>query len=228
MRRFLTHSTIGFLFLSLSAWPGGCSRVSDDDGADDDGADDDDLADDDAGDDDLATDPISDPDGLVGGRYLLDFATGEPEEAMFLKLMSQYLTEWWLVLQVEALHDGAGTIALRYNGAAPAVAGSWDNPQFAVGPGDVLDTVSGDPLAWGVTVDGAFVDDGAAMDGVTVAGTYDSRPLDALVDPAADEGAGCELLASWGVECQGCPGGLGPFCFELVVTSMRAERLPTP
>jgi len=199
----------------------GCS-ATDDDAADDD------AGDDDAGDDDSAPAEIENPEAtLVGEQYFLDFGTGEfvePEGAG--GIFSQYFADWYVpLLIVTALDEQAGTIAINFVGnAAPATPGTWDNPAFAVGPLDGLGPESGEMVVFGTLIDGVFADGGATMTDVTVAATIDTRVLDDLIDPDAEEGAGCELLADLEIPCVPCPDSGDPYCLAIVVEHVSGER----
>jgi hypothetical protein len=232
MPRFLFLVVLG-LVVSMSGcsatdddWSG--TPAADDDAADDDAADDD-AADDDAGDDDSAPAEIEDPETtLVGGQYLLDYGSGQlTDPAGADGIVMQYIADWYLVLLVDDLDDGAGTITL-YLGGSGAVIGTWDNPAFSAGPLDVIDPGSGETVLYQATIDGVFVDAGAAMNDLALDAIYDVRFLDDLIDPEGGVGLGCELLDHEGVPCEACPGSDEPYCVRLVFESMTAQRMLTP
>ena len=221
MPRFHLLVVLG-LVISMS----GCSAT------DDDASGDDDAADDDAGDDDSAPAEIEDPEAtLVGEQYFLDFGSGEfvePEGAG--GILAQYIADsyWHMLLIVTALDDQTGTITINFAGnAAPAAPGTWDNPAFAVGPLDGVDSESGETLLFGALIDGVFADEGATMADVTVDATFDIRVIDDFIDPDAEEGLGCELLDHEGVPCIPCPDSGEPYCLAIIVEHVSGERIVT-
>jgi len=70
-------------------------------------------------------------------------------------------------------------------------------------------------VAYGLTTSGRFSPSGEEIHAGQAWSQLDTRMLDELIDPAAEEGAACELLASLAITCQACPYGEGPFCVEM-------------
>jgi hypothetical protein len=158
--------------------------------------------------------------------------------------MGQYLADTPMIMHVETIDHDAGQIWMyggmvdgpgpqhqqdlciptySYNNGQPGV---WNDPVYGVGPVDLHHVHEGRP---GVTYDfvatGTIAPDGSSMSNGTVAGSVDTRFLDLLIDPQAEVGAACELLASLGVNCLPCPNGQGPFCIDFEATGVTATEV---
>lgn len=201
----------------------GCVSQTEDDDADDD------VADDDVGDDDACVDPVADPAGsVVGQTYDLDLGTAEfTAPPKVGGIFSQYIADVSVMLEIQVIDVDAGTVVVLLGSPpADATTGSWQNPYFVVGPADFTMEVEGYPFGWtGIELDGCFTVDGSAIEAMTLSGTLDTRALDDLIDPGAEEGAACELLASLEIECEPCPGDGDPYCLTVDAQHLRAERV---
>ncbi len=82
-----------------------------------------------------------------------------------------------------------------------------------------------------MTLTATFSTDGTTMDGVTLSGIVDTRPLAGVIDESggADAGSVCELFSdTFKIECQACPSGDGDFCIDLRLDSMTAPESGFP
>jgi hypothetical protein len=215
----------------------------DDDTSDDDDttvAPDDDTTDDDddtADDDDTTADEVVTPTGhpAEGRDFLRDLAAATITAPPGMdSLASQYLTDVSVVFHVHAVDEAAGEIdiygamleqvggQLQQNLCSPtwnlasAGAGTYKEPFFSIGPADVEIGFDGSTgSAYGLITSGRFTAGWDAIVAGEASSQLDTRMLDELIDPNADEGAACELLASLAINCQPCPYGLGPFCLQM-------------
>ncbi len=179
--------------------------------------------------------PIADPSTLVGNVYTLPLTEGRFVEPPGVgDLLGGLLTVNVLIEVAEASATEIrmmGAISMDGNPNAqdlctetidfPTAADFSGNPFFAIGPEDTTLNVSG----VSVTVDdlsitGAFSNDGTSMEGASLAGVIDTRPLEPLVGADA-----CELLAGFGIPCIPCPSGDGDFCLALEVQDMTAVQV---
>ena len=71
---------------------------------------------------------------------------------------------------------------------------------------------------------GAFAADGTSVQGVTLAGKIDTRPLVELVSPGGADDAVCVLVSTFGVACEACSDGSGDYCLTVYVDNMVAPE----
>jgi Bacterial Ig-like domain len=188
-----------------------------------------------------AGDPASD---IVGQDYFLDLGTAEFTEPPGVGgILSQYIADVYVIFHIAAIDEGAGTIDV-FGGIVdkdgsdyvqdlctetlPMTAeepGTWDNPYMQIGPTDFELAIEGyEATIDDLMIGGAFSSDGSMMVGGTFDGKMDTRVLDDLIDPDAEEGAACELLSSLGIECEECAGG-GAFCLTVSAHSIVSEKV---
>jgi len=187
--------------------------------------------------------PVANPQAtLVGRDFRIDLGSLTFTEPPGVGgLLQGYVSDVNWVLHVDALDDGAHqgelftgfvdqdgldyvqdlcceTVALR-DGT------SWDNPYIQAGPADLELSLQGaNTVLLDTILAGSFTQDGMALEGFTLETEMDTRFMDELIDPEADEGAGCDLLASLGISCHACPGGAGDFCLDVAAHSGTAGR----
>ena len=216
------------LALSVACVPtrrGGNRGGSDDD--DDSASDDDDSVGDDddtVGDDDDSVDP----DTLEGNTWSLDLVNAtwiEPSG------VGPLLTTFGTALGVSVLPGsnlGSGDIDLRFAGLTTVLdqdpciessdlGGDWDNP-WAAAAGTV-------PLMSMTLEQGSLqlrFEEGTVTDGV-IQGFADVRGLESIVGD--DPSSMCELLASFGVSCEGCQSDGQPYCFFVHVEDITGSPL---
>jgi Bacterial Ig-like domain len=179
---------------------------------------------------------------LGGGDYLLPDGVGG--------LLAVYLKDLELVVHITDLDDDLGT-ATAYSGfllwghppqqdlciATSSWSGAdgdgvaWDNPHFETAPFSFPFLPGGaigvDSVGWAhdVVANGDLAPDGGSMAGITFDAVVDMRFLDLLIDPDVEDGAACELLASLGIVCQDCPDDMGPYCLDVLIDEVPAERV---
>ena len=99
-----------------------------------------------------------------------------------------------------------------------------DQPLFALGPSDVRWTFGGVEIPVSdFQFAGTFAGDGLAIDDASISGNMDTRPLASLLD-ASDDGAMCDLAASFGATCGDCRDGT-PYCLLFLVERMTAPEV---
>jgi hypothetical protein len=189
-----------------------------------------------------AGDPQSD---IVGNDYFLDLGTAEFTEPPGVGgILSQYIADVYVIAHIKAIDEGAGELEV-YGGIVdkdgndyvqdlctetlPMTTaedpGTWDNPYMQIGPTDFELAIEGyEATINGLMIGGSFAADGSMLVGGTFDGKMDTRVLDDLIDPGAEEGAACELLASLGIDCEECQGG-GMFCLTVSAHSIVAEEV---
>jgi len=222
------------LVLVLQGCPAGGDPADDDtttgdDDLSDDDAGDDDTGDDDSGDDDAGSGEVVDPEEtLIGARYALDLGTAEiTQPPQVGSVFPMFTGDFFVVLEVEELDQAAGTIHLDFEGnELPAPEGIWYNPSFTSGAMDAVDPLTGCASFRDAHVAGVFSASGTTVFGASLVGELDTRGLDELIDPAAEEGAACELLTTLGMTCDPCSVDAEPFCFDLMAQQITGERLP--
>ena len=182
--------------------------------------------------------------GLVGKAYKLELA-----DARFVKpegigaLLSQYLTVDVLV-GIESTENSEIKMigAIAEEGSEPPAQAQCDptidfptadfsaNPFFAVS-GDAFNINVSD---YDVTIEdfslsGDFAPDGSYIDGVTLIGSIDTRPLVGLLSDNPDEppepDAICVLAATLNISCEPCADGTGDFCLSLEADSISAPSI---
>jgi hypothetical protein len=184
----------------------------------------------------------TDGNALVGNTYQLDLANArfvQPEGIG--ALLSQYLTVDVLVGISEVGSEIKMIGAIAEEGSDPLVQAACDptidfpaadfsaNPYFAVS-GDAFN-INVDEYS--VTIEdfslsGDFAPDGSYIDGVTLIGSIDTRPLVPLLgDETAAEDAICILAATLNIQCEPCADGSGDFCLSLEADSISAPLVPS-
>ena len=189
---------------------------------------------------------VSDPaNEIVGGDYFLDLGSATFTEPPGVgSLLSQYIADVYVIMHVDAIDDGLGTIDI-YGGivdkegndyvqdlCTPTLGmteeqpGEWNNPYMQIGPTDFNIAIEGyNATISDLKIGGSFTPDASMMVGGTFDGMMDTRVLDELIDPGADEGAACDLLSSLGIICEECPGGIGPYCLTVSAYGIVSERV---
>jgi len=189
---------------------------------------------------------VSDPaTEIVGSDYFLDLGSATFTEPPGVgSLLSQYIADVYLIMHIDAIDEGAGTIDI-YGGivdkegndyvqdmCTPTLGmteqepGMWDNPYMQIGPTDFFIAIEGyEATIADLKIGGSFTPDASMMVGGTFDGAMDTRVLDELIDPGAEEGAACDLLSSLGITCEECPGGEGPFCLTVSAYGIISEKV---
>ncbi len=226
------RTTLLMLLFGSLVLAGGCDpAVGDDDAADDDSADDDTADDDSAGDDDDTGDPQADIEAIIGSQYLLDMGSAVfTEPADVGALLAQYMSDVYLVFHVTDIIEAQDLIVLRFNETAEGgevvdASGDWSNPWMSVESADELYIADGETVFFhGLELSGRFTTSGNQLIQGSFSGPMDTRSLDPIIDPNAEEGAACQLLGSLEIACVECPNG-DPYCITLAATDVVCEQL---
>jgi hypothetical protein len=192
--------------------------------------------------------PVADPaTDVVGNDYLRDIRTARvasPEH--FFAFIDNFDTDVFGAFHVSsddgAALSGFGATVRDVGGSfeqdlcVPTVdlTAAWTDPVIHVGPMDLEFPAFSGVVADGQVTDvpffdfdasGAFLPDGSALAGGTVAGTFDTRAYRAFVDPAGDEDVVCDMMDALGIGCDECPGGSGPFCVTFSLYDLAGPRI---
>lgn len=73
---------------------------------------------------------------------------------------------------------------------------------------------------------GAFAPDASRIQGASLQGSIDTRPLGVAFDLGTTENAVCDLVYTFGVSCEACADGSGNFCLSVWVDSIEAADVP--
>lgn len=170
--------------------------------------------------------PVSSSD-LEGNSYLVDLGSGEFTEPPGIgSLLSQYMTDVFPLLHVLDVDDEAGTIEFGMGDSEDTVIGEWQNPYLRLGPTTLIVFIEGiEAEVTDVILDGDFQPDGSRLVEGGLEGLFDTRFMDQLIDPGADEGVACDLLESLEIECLECPSDGELFCLRVVARGVVADRL---
>ncbi len=114
----------------------------------------------------------------------------------------------------------------------PVAADFSENPYFVISAPDGI-TLSVSDISvtlLSLELSGAFAPGGTSVEGVSLAGSIDTRDIADLLGDELGGGDGddavCVLLGqltSGLVACEECPGGAGPYCLSLVAANIGAE-----
>ncbi len=185
---------------------------------------------------------IADVTAIEGADYFLDLGSATFTEPPGVgSLLSQYIADVFVIFHIVDIDEDGGTLEV-FGGIVdkdgndyvqdmctetlPFPGGDWSNPYMQIGPTDFTIAIEGyEATIIDLMIGGAFTPDGAAMMGGTFDGQMDTRVLDDLIDPGADEGAACELLGSLGIECEECPDGSGPYCLTVSAYGILSEKV---
>ena len=186
---------------------------------------------------------VSDPaNEIVGGDYFLDLGSATFTEPPGVgSLLSQYIADVYVIMHVGDIDVDANAIDV-FGGIVekdgndfvqdmcePTLefpGGDFSDPYMQIGPTDFFINIEGyEATIIDLMIGGSFTTDGAALVGGTFDGQMDTRVLDDLIDPGADEGAACDLLGSLGIECEECPDGSGPFCLTVSAYGIFSEQV---
>jgi hypothetical protein len=182
-----------------------------------------------------------DLDDIDGRTYLLDISSGritKPEGVG--SILEAYLTFDFLseVIAVDASslelraaftdEDYAGGQDFCQPSLDLPVADFSEAPYFQAGPADVTLSIGGVDMTYdNLLLSGTFAPDGGWAGGGVVEGAIDTRPLVALLDddPDASESTVCDLIAGFGISCVTCTSDGEPYCIEVAIDSLTAERV---
>ena len=189
---------------------------------------------------------IEDPvDTVVGNHYFVNVGMGKFHEPPGVGgLLAQYAEDMSLLFKVRDVHEDSGGIEIL--GATTVIdgeeisqdlceptmnltepgTGHWDNPYLETVPRLLQTKVEGKLVTIHDFKYGASItEDGEMAVGGMFDGVMDIRVFDTLIDPHAQEGAACELLASLGLLCGDCPDDTGRFCMYVAAYDIPGTRV---
>lgn len=184
---------------------------------------------------------VSPADQLVGKTYALDLAAANIVEPPGIgAVLSSYLTTQVLI-GIDSVSGSdiqmLGALAIEDSNpptqdmCSPSIdfpsADFSGNPFFSIGPQDTTFSIAGyDIEIQSLNITGSFEATGDYIDGATLEGTIDTRPLAPLLDDTGNEGAICDLAVNFGAACEACPSDGGMFCLTLVANQIYADGVP--
>jgi hypothetical protein len=177
-----------------------------------------------------------DTNSLVGKSYALDLGSGRiVVPAGVGSLLEGYL-DYTIFLGVDSAAGSeillVGAVADEENPTEqdfctvtldfPAADFS-ESPYFKIGPSTTTLDVAGYSIEIAdLFVAGTFSSDGSWMGGGSLSGSIDTRPLTQLLGDDEEEGAICDLVGGFGVDCENCSDG-EPYCLAIEIVDMTAE-----
>jgi hypothetical protein len=183
------------------------------------------------------TSPTGSPTGgaIVDRVYDLDLATGSwilpsPEVGA---LLATELDVELLFMPVSAdteivMRGAVGTGNDEQDLCSPTIefpAASFDDPFFRIASDLLTLEVAGYAIdVQDLDLSGAFTPNGDGMEGASLQGVIDTRPLVEVLAPGGADDAVCQLVAVFGVSCVDCGGG-DNYCLEVWVDSIVAEEV---
>jgi hypothetical protein len=95
------------------------------------------------------------------------------------------------------------------------------DPYFVVEEPEILMVILGDRLnIRNLTLSGSWDQGGSTITGLRLDGILDTRDLKEELGASDDLGV-CNLFAgTYGVQCEECPDGIGPFCMRLIIDGL--------
>ncbi len=176
---------------------------------------------------------------LAGRTWALDLRTARGVHPLGIDEVLQELIQFDLLVGVSA-SDG---VTLEWMAAVADESGAQDactpsidipasdlagNPDVAVTSDLLPIEVSGSTLEIaGMLLTGTFTADGSTMEGVTIGGNVDTRPLAGVLteEDDGDPNAVCELFGNnFNIRCTDCPDGSGTYCIDLVLDTISAPE----
>lgn len=104
---------------------------------------------------------------------------------------------------------------------------NWSDPYFEL-ESDLLPLVVA-----GLTIEiedmslsGAYAPDASRIQGASLRGSIDTRPLGEAFDLGTTDDAVCGLVNTFGVQCEACSDGSGNYCLTVWVDNIEADYVP--
>jgi hypothetical protein len=189
-----------------------------------------------------------DPRDLVGRTWVLDLLSGTVvEPASAGQFLQQYIETILLVTVTDADAISARLVgALATEGSDPMVQAPCTttmpmpvmdftgNPFLSYGPADTSLAVGPEWLSISdLGVAASFTPDGAALVGIHLQGTVDTRPFLPYLDlDCGDDGCDdhliCDLAEPFGASCVACELDGGEYCLRVVIEDLVAVEIDAP
>lgn len=175
---------------------------------------------------------------LLGRTYLLDLSSATITEPPNVgDILKNYLTVGILTGVTEASQTSLTMLGALENGdttgndqdyctpTIPFPAADFSgNPYFEIAGDSVVISVSDyDVELRNLKIGGTFAADGSYYGGATLEGTVDTRAFDSLA--GGETGAVCDLVSSFGVECEACAGDGEPYCLSIKARDIVANEV---
>jgi len=179
---------------------------------------------------------VSDPTTLVGNVYALDLANGQWVKPPGVgPLLATQLGDTQILVTPQSV-DATSITMFGGIGSAdtqdlcsptiPFPPADFENPFFSL-DADLLPLVVA-----GVEIDianlnlsGAFAPDGSRIQGASLAGGIDTRPLGPAFGLGTAEDSVCQLVSTFGVACEDCADGSGAFCLSVYLDNVNADKV---
>lgn len=184
--------------------------------------------------------PVSDPNSLVGGTFVVDFGSAETTSPPGVQsLLTALNASFSLAASVQAVGDDSAELMLGYMAGDPPTQDlcsqtipldSFDfaNPWFDLqADGASLRFSVGDVPTETLRMSGAFAADGQTLEQLHVHIVFDTRPIVPSIDasPDASPALACDFMGALTVPCVECADGSGPYCADIEMTGMTATRV---
>jgi hypothetical protein len=177
--------------------------------------------------------PLTTPADLIGSVYALDLASGQwVKPAGVGPLLSSQLGDTQIFVSPTDVTDtqitmlggiGSGGVQDLCTPTLPFPPADFNNPYFEL-TSPLLPLIIGGfeiDIA-NLTLSGAFAPDASRIQGATLAGKIDTRPLGTAFDLGTAPDAVCQLVASFGVSCEDCDDGTGAYCLSVYIDNVSA------
>ena len=175
---------------------------------------------------------------LTGGVYGLDVAGGQwVQPAGVGDLLASQLGDTQIFLSVsEVAADtitmlgaiGSGGLQDVCSPTIPFPPADWQDPTFSLQSPLLPLVVAGFTIdIENLDLSGSFAPDGSRIQGGSLKGSIDTRPLGAAFGLSGGDDAVCALVATFGVACEACGDGSGTYCLSVWVDDMGAAKLDT-
>jgi hypothetical protein len=175
---------------------------------------------------------------LVGQVYGLDVASGEWVQPPGVgDLIASQLGATQIFLSVTNVTEtniemlgaiGSNAAQDVCTPTIPFPPAAWEDPFFSLEDDLLPLDVSGFVInIEDLQLSGGFAPDGSRIGGGSLKGAVDTRPLGEAFGLGTGENAVCELVATFGVACDECSDGSGPYCLSVWVDNIAALNLPT-
>lgn len=127
------------------------------------------------------------------------------------------------ITMIGALGDGSGNQDVCQPSLDFGQAAAWTDPYFELSsPLLTLEVAGVSADIEDLVLAGAFAPNGSRIQGATLQGAIDTRPLASLFGTGTDA---CALIAIFGVSCEPCSDGSGTFCLSVNVDNINALQV---
>lgn len=172
---------------------------------------------------------------LVGKAYGLDISGGQwVQPAGVGDILASQLGDTQIFLSVTAVGAtditmigaiGSAGVQDVCSPTIPFPAADWIDPEFSLVSPQLPLVVAGFTInIENLELSGSFAPDGSRLQGGSLKGSIDTRPLGEAFNLGTDENAVCDLVGTFGVPCEDCGAG-DLFCLSVWVDDMGADLL---